>query len=167
MHGYHQPNLAEIARKHLTKAKNDVAEATSTMAEEIQDDDKLFRTLMTPHLRNACYDVIRGLVRGDRGKVWVMPQPTAAEEKEAIKHAARGIMDSYWGFPLPDGTYLGLATKAQVIAARDFYAKQANDMGAKARWMDYIAKSLQNDDDVVKDVLKPRKLGALKAKAEG
>lgn len=157
--------IPDLAIKCLAKAKNDVTKATVLMHEMVISDLALYRELMDPLVREACYDAIRRQVRTERGIVWETRQPTSQESREVIRRLADGITKAtlyYWS--LPNGQRLGNATKPEVMSAAVFYNKQAGDMTVKAKWLELIAKRIK-DGRTVKQSISEKKLADLRIEA--
>lgn len=158
------PTIQEVAAASYKKAKGDILKATDIMEKTIMSDVELYRLLMDPLVRGACYDQVRLQARQTRGRVWESPQPTAAESRAAVESAASGILKGLFAFPLHNGIMLGNAYKQDVVNSAGFYDAQAQDMGIKARWLAMIAEK-QPEEKQVKDCFTLAKLAALRKAA--
>lgn len=153
---------AEVARQALTDAKGDVVRATELMVGRVLRDQTLYRQLLDPLARTACYDVIRQICRSDRRAIWNSAQPSTDDQRARVIALAGGVRASLMDFPLPGGLRLGDAQRADLSAAAAFFSRQATDMGRKARWLGLIAQSLP-DEKSVSEVLTDARLSELKA----
>lgn len=148
---------ARIATEALQQSNNDVVRATHIMVARISKDQSLYRMLMDPLVKTACYDAIRKICRGNREAIWLMPQPSNTQEHENVIALARGTVATLFDFPLPGGLLLKDANRHDLSEAIKFYAAQAKDMGAKAKWLELIAQCL-TDKKRVSDVLTEARL---------
>lgn len=116
----------------------DVNETTEALYQRVTTDPALHAEWIEPLIREWCRDTVSDLaVRKPRQAVWNGPAWTPevnAESNERLKTFARSLLD----FPLPGGLPLRHATKDDLIAASEFYEKQANDMLWKAKWLKRI-----------------------------
>jgi len=158
--------IDEIATEALEKAKGDVIKATAIMAKRVLDNDVLYHRLMDPLVQNACYDVVRGLIRKNRGQIYNMPQPTPERASLGVLSLATGLLATLLDFPLPGGKRLGDATRVEINGHVVFYETQSKDMRIKARWLKLVAGRLRRDDVTVAEVLSDKQLRRLKEEAE-
>lgn len=150
-----EPNIVAEAAKHaLNDADGDAQAATKLMEGWVREDAKLREALTEPLIAGACYDAVRAQVRTDRATVWTPPRtasgPTATAEAKAgqssrVVSLAKGNLLM---FPLPGGKALKDATRKEISDAADFYEKQADDMGVKARWLRLVAQSITGKKSV-------------------
>ena len=155
-----------LAAKAIKWADGNVQSATIRMCADVMGDTKLYRRLMDPLVREACYSVIRAQCRMQKRAVWSAPQPSAGEHKRRIGLLADGthltLMDY---FRLPGGTRLGDATKAELIAASAFYMKQGRDMVIKGQWLWLVSRAVP-ENKTVRAALTDKQLKSLRARAE-
>jgi hypothetical protein len=157
-----EPTIALVAREALDIAGGNALKATELMVERVESDGRLYRLLMDPLVRLACYNVVSQQIRSKRKAVYKTKQPSKKKAKASVAALAAGnLLD----FPLPGGLRLGEATRNDVAAAQAFYASQASDMGHKARWLGMVLHALPKGKKV-KDAITPAKLEAFKVEAE-
>jgi hypothetical protein len=159
------PSVADVARESLEDAGGDVIRATDAMVAVVQKDQRLFRDLMSPLVKSACYAAVRSQCRAQRRTIWHAAQPSADSERAKVVALAGGIAATYYDFPLPGGVRLGDAMREEVKDAAGFFAKQSEDMGHKARWLQMIARATPADKRV-RDALTLKKIESMKQKAE-
>jgi hypothetical protein len=93
-------NLIEkLAAKILNDAGN-VQAATETLVKVIQKDQHLYRVLMGPSLRQACYAEIRKVCRANHRAVWVNP-PSPVTEQQRIAALAQATRSMRLDCPVP------------------------------------------------------------------
>lgn len=155
---------SHIAAEALQKANNDVVKATDIMVARVNKDEILYRLLMDPLLKTACYNTITGVCRSRRQNIWTMPQPSSEEARENVVSLARGTAATLLDFPLPGGLLLRDAKRDDVSAAATFYSLQAKDMGIKAKWLQLIAQHLPSKKTVAQ-VMNDARLTELKQEA--
>lgn len=163
-------SLQEIAQKMLDRASGDVESAALALTTRASKSPALFRRIMSPGLRQACYDLIRGQCRNNRQAIWHTPQPTISETRSSVASLASATIATtrtLMQFPLPGGMYIENATRGDLREAIGFYSLQASDMSAKARWLSLIESKLRNDDVTVGEVLNLAVLQKLRAEADG
>lgn len=165
--------ILAAARAALDDAGGDLNEATSMMIAAAEQSPPLKRALLEPFLETACRAAVRREIQSVRREVWTgsksnaagqsRPAAVTAQQQQArVISLAAGTLSM---FPLPGGKSLGRATREEVAAAAEFYAKQSADMGAKARWLRLISQSLP-DGKTVADVLTDRRLHELQIEAQ-
>ncbi len=156
-------NVAELAQKCLAAAKGDIGVAAKLMEQRVRADDRLYKALLDPMVRNECYEAVRKCVRQNRGVIWHMPQPSAEEHRERVGHLADATLLDFQ-LPIPGAMKLGDAEKSDVLEAVAFYDKQATDMHHKKRWLELVAKRLK-EGQRVRDAFSAEQLFALRKKA--
>lgn len=134
-------SISDIAASALKRAKNDVQKATDIMQKEVMGHPGMYRALMDPLVRAACYDAIGKCIRADRRQVWTAPNYTASGNGSRVHELSRGNLLM---FSLPGGKRLGDANRDEVNAAAQFYNSQAVDMSQKANWLAKIAERVGN-----------------------
>lgn len=130
----------ELAQEAMQAANGDVLEATAILEQKARGDMDVWRALTDGLLKKACYDACRGICRTERRIIWNAPNYDAGGNGERIKAHSSTLMD----WPLPGGMKLKDATKADLIAAAEFYAKQAANMQSISNWLNQIAKKVKN-----------------------
>jgi hypothetical protein len=157
--------IETIAADALKTAEGDLQEATAAMAKKIsaKKNAELYRALMDPLVRRACYDKIAEIGRQERERVW--NQPSLETVRDAIAALAAGTRKSLMAFTLPGGRRLGDALREDVTRAAQFYVSQSADMAVKGRWLYMIAKALKAGQKVA-DAMTEEKLLTFKMKAE-
>jgi len=158
------PNPREVAVIFLAKAKGDVAKATRAMTEKVREDAALFRVLMDPLVEQAVYDAIRAVCRADRRRIWNAPTVHADDPATRVRALSSGTAATLLNMPLPGGKRLGLATRAEVSEAAEFYLRQASNMSAKGQWLRLIAQAVP-DGVTVKSVITEARLNELRQEA--
>lgn len=129
--------VPEMARQALAKTDS-LQDAQAYLMRLAGSNDQLYRELTSGYLAQACYDALSGQIRQERSVIFHAVQPSNEEQRGRIVNLARTLLD----FPLPGGMKLRDARRSDLIAAADFYRKQANDMAHKARWLYAIAESV-------------------------
>jgi len=157
--------IAIVAAEALTKAKGDVVKATDIMIRRVEKDLTLYRLLMDPLVKSACYDAVRQQCRSDRRVIWLAKQPTPAAHQNGVVALAAGTRNTLLDFPLLGGLKLRDAMRGDVEKTAEFYGQQSTDMGVKAKWLTLIANSLPPKKRVGQ-VLTAERLEALKQRAE-
>lgn len=132
----HTPSPAELAQSCMQACQGDLAKAVEMMERKVAANHAVFREIMTPLLREACYTILRKLVRQERRAIWAAPNYTQGGNGERLEVAALTLLD----FPLPHNQMpLRDARRDDVLAGADWYQAQADDMQHKARWLREIA----------------------------
>lgn len=140
--------VAEAARRAYDDASGDVREAARMLEQAVRMKSPLREALTEPLLAGACWDAIRKQVQETRRNIWnpghrplkpVPASPVSKEQASRVVHLATGTLKM---FPLPGGKRLGEATREEIAAAADFYARQAGDMAHKARWLQLVGQSI-------------------------
>lgn len=162
--GQEEQTAREVAIDALAANGGDVLRATEWMIERVGKSRALYRSLMDPLVKTACYETIASVCRKNRSTIWNTQQPTAEEQRGRVIALAGGTMSSLLDFPLPGGLPLRLAGRGDVAAAAEFYSRQSKDMNAKARWLQMIAQSIP-DDKTVQEVMTDARLAELQEEA--
>lgn len=158
------------AKAALDDAKGDLSGAAKMMEQAVRASSSLRTAVTDPLIAQACYDAVRRQIKWARREAWTgtkhrgsqsTPEVIQAQQSRVV-HLAAGTLAM---FPLPGGKRLGEATREEIVAAADFYGRQASDMGAKARWLRLIGQSLP-DGKRVSDVLTDKRLRELQAEAQ-
>lgn len=132
-------SVRDVAAESMDKAGGDIQEATSIMERWVCGDKRLFNELMTPLVREACYNALRKTVQEERRNVWTAPNYTKAGNGGRLVSTAMTLLD----FRLPHNLkVLREAGKDDLIAGADWYEKQAGNMQHKARWLRAIAEKV-------------------------
>lgn len=131
--------VRDVAAEAMDKAGGDIQEATSIMERWVFGNKRLFDELMTPLVREACYNALRKTVQEERRNVWTAPNYTKAGNGDRLVSTAMTLLD----FRLPHNLkVLREAGKDDLIAGADWYEKQAGNMQHKARWLRAIAEKV-------------------------
>lgn len=130
--------IADVVAESLKKAKGDLSAATDLMHARVLRDDYLLRVLMSPLVRQACYDTLRQNLRSERREVWTAPNYTKGGNGQRLEALATTLLD----FRLPLGIILRDAKRDDVEAAAQWYETSAGNMHHKARWLRAIAEKL-------------------------
>jgi len=162
-----EPNveLRELASRTLERCKGDVQAATTELTNTIGSHPILYKTLMDPLLREACYNLIRGVCRANRRAIWHTPQPSVSTAKQNVGVLAKATRTSLLYYPLHGGLFLKDAFKADVLNTVHYNETQGKDMLVKARWLTLVAERLP-DNKKVGEVLTEKQLAALKTKVD-
>ena len=138
--------VGSAARTALEKHSGDSAKAMHELVAMVRKDQKLRMALLEPLIEYACGNAIRSVIQDNRDRVWNSAsnagKPSQREQMMSIAKANLMI------FPLPGGKMLGDATRAEVIEAASFYAKQAKNMAHKARWLKLVHDEMPEDKKV-------------------
>jgi hypothetical protein len=110
--------IQRLAARILNDANGDVQTATEALVRAVRKDPQLYRTIMDPLVREACYSKVREVCRANRQEIWHTPQPsiTAQQSIAALAEATRSML---LNFPLPGGKALGDASKAEVETTKE------------------------------------------------
>jgi hypothetical protein len=154
--------LRLLAKRSL-KRHTDVQAATDAMQQKVMSDPRLYRVLLDPLVRAACYDLVTAECRKANSIIWNMPQPSHDERKGDIAALAQGTVDSLLEFRLLGRKPLKDANKQDILEVVSAYRSQSKTMAHIARWLEAIAAKLDSDD-VVKDKFNAAQLAALKQK---
>lgn len=156
--------VAEAALAALEANAGDQVKAARALEEKVRKDSALRKHLLEPLITYACHQAVGIQIRQHRGRVWNGPRavPKGAGDRAGRLEALAVEMLS--SFPLPGGLPLAEATREDLAAAADFYAKQATDMAHKGRWLQLIGQSVP-DGKRVRDVLTEDRLRELKKEA--
>lgn len=150
-------DINALAKECLEEAKNDITQGLAILMARGEGDEMVYRGIMRPLYRTACYELLSRQVRGARAKLWAPPtRLVKAATDRAISSSAQLLLN----FPLPGGKPLSLAVKADVERAAKFYYQQSSDMTCKSRWLERIGKSMTGTK-MVKDVFTEEKLREL------
>jgi len=137
-----RPTLRHYAAIALANAGGDVSAATTALVTRAMTDSAFLREHFDYAIRAACYSAVASCVRQQRRAVWSTIQPTTEERRAQIAALAAGVMRTLHDFPLPGGKRLGDATREEVVAAAEFFGRQARDMAWKSRWLAHVAQAL-------------------------
>lgn len=157
-------SVMEVAEQSLTQAKGDVQEAVVIMQGRVEGNKALYRELMNPLVRTACYEAIAAVRRSNREKVWTAPQHqdnSGSKGVESLANANRSLFD----FPLPHGGTVQTATRGDLIRASVFYYTQGRDMVIKANWLKKIAQKVPVGR-IAGEVLSEQQLRLMQTNAE-
>jgi hypothetical protein len=152
-------SLHEAARRALD-ASHDQAGAVDRLVSAARRDKALREALLAPWEYQAAQHVIGALIRQDRRTIWSRPSAPDARVAALSNAVSLSLLD----FRLPGGKPLRDASAEDVSAAAGFYAEQAADMDAKARWLNAVAAALP-DGAVVGDALDVATLDKLREEA--
>ncbi len=133
--------LAILAARALKAAKGDVQNGTDRLVKMVQADQKLFRALVDPIVREACYSAVTAQGRRERSIVWNPPPDTGRSDVEALA-TAYTLRD----FQLLGGKRLGDATYYEIGKTGAFYASQGRNMAIKGRWLLLVSQCGDPDD---------------------
>lgn len=150
------------AAKALEDASGDQGRAISILSDRVRRDTALKQAILDPLIEYACGNAIRKAIQDGRSKVWNAPTKAANDRQRLAVLAASNLMI----FPLPGGKLLKDATKAELIDASGFYAKQSKDMAAKSRWLALVADEV-SEKGVVGQSMSEAKLIELQTAARG
>jgi hypothetical protein len=157
-----EPSIASVASGCLDAADGDVMRATAIMVGKVTKDSVLYRVLMDPLVREACYAALTQACRRRRRTVWDVQPPSAETQRNTVVDLARGM--TLLDFPLPGGLRLRDASRDDVAAAAEFYLNQASDMAVKGRWLRLVAQAVPGKKKVG-SVLSIERLEELKIEA--
>jgi hypothetical protein len=132
--------VAYHARAALKQANGNLEEAARILESNVRTNERLWRALLEPLVRDACYFAVSKQQREVRERVWspAPPRPGVTGESRARILAAANLLM----FPLPSGKFLGEASRGEVAEAAEFYSKQSRDMAHKARWLSLVSQSV-------------------------
>jgi hypothetical protein len=115
------PTPTTIARASLAEAEGDVLRATDIMVEHVMSDTRLYKILMDPLVKTACYDAIKTQCGHQSRRIWESFQPSADAFRERVKALAQVIASD---FGLPGSRKLDDTVRNEVAAEIE---KQADD----------------------------------------
>lgn len=159
-----RPSIHSIAEQALKKGGKNILRATAAMEKMVRNDLGIYRLLMDPLVRNACYQAVSSLHRRDNGKCWHTAQPSESDERSRVVALSSGTAASLLNFTINGGTRLGDAVVEDLEQAIHFYRSQSQDMGIKAAWLSLIRERLP-EGKTVKQAFKEKQLAALKREA--
>lgn len=158
------PNVRAEAVKALAADGGDPVKAVDRLEKRVRSNRALRDALTDPLIRDACYNAIRIVMRGERRAIWHSGSLTPEQNGNRVVALAAGISASLFDFILPGGKRLRDATGEEIAGAADFYDKQARDMAHKARWLQLVGQSVPGGKKAG-DVLTEERLGELRAEA--
>ncbi len=147
-------------------AREPLVEATNFLEMTIRTSPSLYREVLDPLIRRACYDLICESYRSSRKLLWMStsrPQAAPNANGEALCRVNRALLMDY---RLNNGVRLGDADYSLVRENADFHSKQGNAMLIKARWLELIAGRLSSTEEVVSQVLTEGDLLTFQQKAQ-
>lgn len=156
--------IPSTAREALEATGGDVVRATELMVARVMKDPTLYRPLMDPLVKSACYDAIARQCHQERRAIWHAKQPDPAAQRGGVVALAGGTANTLMDFPLPGGLRLADARRDDVTAAAEFYGKQSKDMGTKSKWLQLIAQHIPAKKKV-SQVLNDARLAELREEA--
>lgn len=136
--------ISDLAKAAFEASGGDQVKAARLLQEDVLSEPRKYHALMDPLVKEACNMAVSDYVRERRSKVWNAPAP--ANDADRVRALAEG--NALMFFLLPGGKRLAEATKADVLEAADRYRKQADDMAAKATWLERIAAKLKGNKTV-------------------
>jgi hypothetical protein len=74
-------HIQKLAAKVLSEADGDVQAATAALVRAVKRDHALYRTLMDPLVREACYSKVRKVCRSNRQEIWHTVQIAAGRQR--------------------------------------------------------------------------------------
>jgi hypothetical protein len=153
--------VGQHARLALEKALGDTSQAARLLADEVRKNKSLRVALLDPLIEYACHQAVNLECRNNRDKVWSPRNIMRGTEADGVRAvAARNLLI----FPLPGGKALGVANRAEIEFAAEFYRKQSDDMSHKSRWLRLVAQSVP-DGKKAEDVLSNDRLAELQKEA--
>lgn len=165
--------VGEAAKQALVDAEGDAKSAVDLLEAAVRKDFELRMVLTDPLIRGACSDAVRAQIRTERKSSWTsqpkaLPSPAktpAGEPAAQVARVTKLAEGNLLMFPLPGGKRLQDASRKEITEAADFYEKQSDDMGTKARWLRLVAQSLPGRK-TVGEVLTDDRLRELQAEAK-
>ncbi len=154
-----------LARECYEEADHDRERAAKLMRRRLDDDGDLYRAVAEPLIDGAVWALIRGCARQYRQSIQgslgaqSAPTPAAREAGERVRDVA---VRSWYAYPLHCGVALGDATQAQVLESMDRHARFASANGAKAAWLDAVARGMKPGGGCrVRKVYSEKRLGEM------
>jgi hypothetical protein len=126
------PTPTMIARASLAEAEGDVLRATDIMVERVMSDTRLYKILMDPLVKTACYDAIKTQCGHQSRRFWEAFQPSADAFRERVK-ALAWVIASDFGLPgsrKPDDTMRGEVAAEIEKQADDSTVRHPQEEGA-------------------------------------
>jgi hypothetical protein len=162
--------LDDMIERAYSEHPDNTKEAARALAEMILVDEEVFFEVMKPKLHEVCYQLLMEGNKRGREAVWNERSKSLNPRARAALTGSRDrviglAMSNLMLFPLPSGLKLGTATRGDIVAAADHYAKLATDTSHKSRWLTLIAQSL-GDGEKVSDKFTEARLSELKKEAE-
>jgi hypothetical protein len=162
--------LEDMIERAYEANLNDTKAAARALEGMILANEEIFFEVMKPHLYGICYQMLMNGNKHGRDAVWRERSKSLSPVSRAALTGSRErvinlAMSNLMLFPLPSGMKLGSATRAEIAAAADHYAKLSADTGHKARWLTLIAQAL-GDGEKVADKFTEERLAELKKEAE-
>lgn len=128
-------SLSELAENLLRNSDDSVTLATEKLVEMVSTDHALWIACTSHLIRSACYEVISRHCHQTRRNILKSVAHDETQRGGRLIKFGKSLMD----LPLPGGKRLCDATKADLIAAAEFYSKQAKQMNAMANLYTAIA----------------------------
>lgn len=159
--------IAELAAKCLQNAKGDdaisrVRAATDALYRRVMRNRTLYRALMDPLVRDACYMQVSKLARSDRRIVWNNLPVSKSEDRRRITALSDGY--TLRDFTLQGGKRLCEATGDEIAEAAAKYRAQGTTELHVARWLEMVRAELPSG--TARCTLSAARLKQLKAIAE-
>lgn len=151
-------NFKDIAENCLAKCNGNVADATKMMEGFIRKDAALYRALMDPLVKEACFSIVRALNRSQNQIIWKRAQAQRdPHQGQSVRHLAEGML----GWNVLGGKKLGDCTRGDLSRAIKLYSTQAIDMQQKANLLQAISDQMPDDETTVREVFTPKDLSKL------
>lgn len=140
-----ETDAVSIAQECLRIAEDDPKRATRLFVERIQNDERLFRIVMTPLIQEAARKEIRLLSPPKPRRVYTKLEE-GDEPQTILPTLPMGVMavaqKNWLEYPLFNGLSLGEAGSEQLSLASDMHQKQSKQYAAKARLFTTLAAKL-------------------------
>ena len=131
-------SFRNYAKEAMQKADGNVAEASKILEKTCRQNTEAWLSVTEPVLSSACYNAVRGICQEERRAIWYSPNYSAGGNGDRVVNHAKSLMD----WPLPGGMRLRDAKANDLIAAAEFYRKQAQQMFDVAGFLEKIAEKV-------------------------
>jgi hypothetical protein len=166
-------DMAKRFKKHVG---GDRQQAVDLFFEAVKKRPEIYAMIADRLVRMACNDVLSSKLRSERAHAWNAASDASASQQinqstanmragvSALARATVGLMD---GFRMPNGKTLGASVYAEIVDAIPVFAKSAESMAHKARFLEEVAKAMRNNDKPVSKQLTEKKLVEIQKQTAG
>lgn len=147
--------LSGLAKDTLDIFDGDVHEATSSLVQELKEDEDLLQHVVSSAVYEACLSFVSKAHRDQRVKIISSITTSKSRLGEAVAACVKENMEMLMDYPLMRGVKLKDATRPLLIEQAEFHGKIESDARWKRKWFTRIASFMPNDRQKVKNVVSP------------
>jgi hypothetical protein len=130
------PVVADYTRAAWERREGDVPGAADDLYKTLSRDRVVLTALLPRILRSWCKEQILHRMSELRASV------TAIDTAESSARLRAVVAMTLFDFPLPGGKRLGDANRDEIAEAADQYARQAQTISHRARWLTVVAEKV-------------------------